>query len=120
MKIDQPSAKPVPASAVVQAVPAKGGPSASATTNANTTAGAHANANAAAASNKQTAGVAVTVSTLARTLGASQRGDAADVDAKKVDAVRSAIQQGTYQVNAEAIADKLLANAEEMLNRSRR
>ncbi len=109
MKIDQPSAKPVAASAAVQPVPAKGGQSAPA-----------AGANAAAASKQQTAGVAVTVSTLARTLGASQRADAAEVDAKKVNAVRSAIQHGTYQVNAEAIADKLLANAEEMLNRSRR
>ncbi len=116
MKIDQPSAKPVPASAAVQPVPAKGAQGATATANSQTAA----NANANAASSKQTAGVAVTVSTLARTLGASQRGDAADVDAKKVDAVRSAIQQGTYKVNAEAIAGKLLANAEEMLNRSRR
>lgn len=112
MKIDQPSAKPVPASAVVQPVTAKGGQSAPAA--------AHAGANATAASKQQAAGVAVTVSTLARTLGASQRADAAEVDAKKVNAVRSAIQDGTYQVNAEAIADKLLANAEEMLNRSRR
>jgi len=67
----------------------------------------------------QSAGVAVTVSTLARTLEASNRGQAADVDMKKVEAVRSAIQKGTYVVNAEAIADKLLANAQEMLDRTR-
>ncbi|NDP39586.1 MAG: flagellar biosynthesis anti-sigma factor FlgM, partial [Rhodoferax sp.] len=44
--------------------------------------------------------------------------DASVIDAKKVAQVRSAIEQGTYVVNAEAIADKLLANAQEMLNRS--
>lgn len=36
----------------------------------------------------------------------------------KVEAVRSAIEQGTYVVNPEVIADKLLANAQEMLNRT--
>jgi negative regulator of flagellin synthesis FlgM len=42
----------------------------------------------------------------------------AEVDAEKVSAVRSAIQQGTYVVNPEAIADKLLSNAQEMLRRT--
>lgn len=105
MKINHPSDKPVPAAAAAPPVPAKGGQSAT--------------AKAAASGGQQTAGVAVTMSTLARTLGANPRGDAADIDAKKVEAVRLALQQGTYQVNAEAIADKLLANAEEMLKRSR-
>lgn len=64
--------------------------------------------------------VTVTVSTLARTLEAASAGEADDIDAQKVEAVKTAIQQGTYKVNAEAIADKLLANAQEMLNRTRK
>jgi negative regulator of flagellin synthesis FlgM len=32
--------------------------------------------------------------------------------------VKAAIQDGTFTVNAEAIADKLLANAQELLNRT--
>lgn len=106
MKIGQPSDNPVSVN-TTQPVPAKGNQSASA------------NATATAAKSTQSAGVAVTVSTLARTLEASNRGQAADVDMKKVESVRTAIQKGTYVVNAEAIADKLLANAQEMLVRTR-
>lgn len=36
-------------------------------------------------------------------------------DAAKVEAIRAAIQSGRFSVNAEAIADKLLANARELL-----
>lgn len=107
MKIGQPSDNPVSVNATAQPVPAKGGQSASSTANAN------------AAKSTQSAGVAVTVSTLARTLGAAKSGEPADVDTAKVNSVRSAIQQGTYVVNPEVIADKLLANAQEMLNRTR-
>lgn len=113
MKIGQPSEKPVPVNPPTQPVPPKGGQNASANAAA---AQGDTHAKGAAASGKQTAGVAVTVSTLARTLAA---GDASEVDAKKVESVRAAIEQGTFKVNAEAIADKLLANAEEMLNRNR-
>ncbi len=38
---------------------------------------------------------------------------------EKVDAMKAAIANGTFKVNAEAIADKMLANAAEMLNGSR-
>jgi negative regulator of flagellin synthesis FlgM len=81
--------------------------------------GAAATANATAAQSTQSAGVAVTVSTAARSLAAVGRSDTADVDMDKVNAVRAAIQQGTYTVNADAIADKLLSNAQELLKRSR-
>lgn len=81
--------------------------------------GASANATATAAKSTQSAGVAVTVSSLARTLEVSKRGEVADVDMAKVNAVRAAIQQGTFVVNPEAIADKLLSNAQEMLGRSK-
>ncbi len=62
-------------------------------------------------------GVAVTVSTLARSLEVAGSGEPADVDTEKVNAIRAKIENGTYSVNAEAIADKLLSNAQEMLNR---
>lgn len=74
--------------------------------------------NATASKNARSAGVAVSVSNLARALEKSEATDTADVDAAKVAAVKTAIQQGTYTVNAEAIADKLLSNAQEMLNRT--
>lgn len=74
---------------------------------------------ATAASTAGSVGVAVTVSTSARALEQANRGEGADVDTDKVNAVRTAIENGTYVVNAEAIADKLLANAQEMLDRTR-
>jgi negative regulator of flagellin synthesis FlgM len=64
-------------------------------------------------------GVAVTVSNLARSLEAANKGEPADVDTEKVNAIRSKIEQGTYTVNAKAIADKLLSNAREFLERNR-
>lgn len=108
MKIGQPSDNPIPVSSNATSAPPKGGQSPAAT----------ATATATAARNAQSAGVAVTVSTLARSLGADKTGEASVIDAKKVASVRSAIEQGTFVVNAEAIADKLLANAQEMLNRT--
>lgn len=64
-------------------------------------------------------GVAVTVSKLARALEAANKGEPADVDTAKVNAIRLKIEQGTYSVNAKAIADKLLSNAREFLERNR-
>ncbi len=39
-------------------------------------------------------------------------------DAEKVSRVRQSISDGTYKINAEAIADKLITNAQEVLGRS--
>ncbi len=50
----------------------------------------------------------------------STQGSNADVDTAKVESVKSAIANGSFKVNAEAIADKLLSNASEMLMASRR
>lgn len=41
-------------------------------------------------------------------------------DAAKVDRIASAIREGKYQINAEAIAEKLIVNAEELLGRKLR
>lgn len=108
MKIGQTSDNTIPVGTKATSAPAKGGQNAAAASSAGAAKGA------------PDAGVAVTVSSLARSMGASNRGEAADVDMKKVIAVRTAIEQGTYTVNAEAIADKLLSNAQEMLDRTRR
>jgi negative regulator of flagellin synthesis FlgM len=73
----------------------------------------------AAAKNTASAGVSVTVSSLARALEADGTGDQPEVDMAKVSAVRQAISDGSYKVNPEVIADKLLSNAQDMLQRSR-
>lgn len=66
-----------------------------------------------------TAGVPVTVSTAARGALNTIARPNADFDAGKVKAVRTAIENGTFSVDADAIADKMLSNAEEILSRSR-
>lgn len=66
----------------------------------------------------QASGVAVTVSTLARGLDKASRSSAADIDTQKVATVKAALQDGSYVVNPEAIADKLLSNSKEMLDRT--
>ncbi|CAM3631044.1 flagellar biosynthesis anti-sigma factor FlgM [Paracidovorax anthurii] len=62
-------------------------------------------------------GTPVTFSSAARALDPSQR-SSADFDANKVKAVRAAIEKGTFTVNADAIADKLLSNAQEIIAHS--
>ena len=68
-----------------------------------------ANASASAAA----AGVPVTLSRAA-TQPAGRSTD--DFDAGRVKAMRAAIENGTFKVNPEAIADKLLSGAQEMLS----
>jgi negative regulator of flagellin synthesis FlgM len=64
------------------------------------------------------AGVPVTVSSAARALEQSARATS-DFDAGKVMAVRAAIEKGSFSVDAGAIADKMLANAQEIFSRFR-
>lgn len=109
MKIGPPSDNSIPVHQGSTAAPQKAAQGAATAT---------ASATAAATQGPRSAGVAVTVSTLARGLEKTGRGETADVDSQKVATVKAAIQNGTYVVNPEAIADKLLSNAQEMLNRT--
>ncbi|WPB57745.1 flagellar biosynthesis anti-sigma factor FlgM [Xylophilus sp. GOD-11R] len=59
------------------------------------------------------AGVSVTVSSLTRSLETS--GASGSFDAEKVAKMKAAIANGTFKVDAEAIADKLLSNAQQVL-----
>jgi len=46
--------------------------------------------------------------------------DEASFDAAKVERIANAIREGRFEVNAGAIANKLIANAQELLGRSSR
>jgi negative regulator of flagellin synthesis FlgM len=61
-------------------------------------------------------GVQVSMSTMARSMEKPESVTASDVDTAKVNAMKAAIQNGTFTVNHDAIADKLLSNAQEMMN----
>ncbi len=83
--------------------------------------GAEEVAGSAAAAQPAQAGPGVTVSLSASTASALQGASASGnevFNAEKVQAMRSAIESGSFQVNPEAIADKMLSNAAEMLNGS--
>jgi negative regulator of flagellin synthesis FlgM len=56
----------------------------------------------------------VTLSSAATSLGDS----GAEFDAAKVDKISAAVSNGSYKVNADVIADKLISNAQELLGRS--
>jgi len=62
----------------------------------------------------KTAGVATDQVALSAAGSAFASGDA-DFDQAKVDAIRTAIQQGRFTVNAGAIADHLIADAAALL-----
>jgi negative regulator of flagellin synthesis FlgM len=80
------------------------------------TAGAEAAAaSGAAAAAQPQAGVTVTLSSSA-TQALSGSGNSDVFNADKVEAMKAAIADGSFKVNAEAIADKMLSNAAEMLN----
>ena len=60
------------------------------------------------------AGVPVTVSNSVRSLDQNSKASA-DIDMAKVNAIRAAIADGSFKVNASAVADKMLAGAAELL-----
>ncbi len=71
---------------------------------------------AAAATATPQSGVTVTLSSSA---SAALSGGSSEVfNAEKVEAMKQSIADGSFKVNAEAIADKMLSNAAEMLSAS--
>ena len=84
------------------------------------TAGAEAAAAAGAAAKPQaSAGVTVTLSSTA-TQAISGGGSSDVFNAEKVEAMKASIADGSFKVNPEAIADKMLSNAAEMLSAGNR
>ena len=65
-------------------------------------------------------GVAVVITSGARATGKETVGQVAVFDSKKVAAMKAAIQDGSFKVNPEAIADKLLSNAQELYAKTQR
>ena len=61
----------------------------------------------------------VTVTLSPSTVSAMGSGGSEVFNSEKVEAMKQAIASGSFQVNAEVIADKMLANAAEMLNGGR-
>ena len=100
MKIGHPADKPLPA-------PAAGTPGAPAEA-AKATAGAHATGAA-----NVDASATVALSSTASTLLSG--GASCEFDAEKVARISAQLADGTFKVNPEAIADKLIANAQELL-----
>ncbi|MDE1555441.1 MULTISPECIES: flagellar biosynthesis anti-sigma factor FlgM [Comamonas] len=64
------------------------------------------------------AGVPVTVSNSVRSLDQNSK-SSSDVDMAKVNAIREAIANGTFKVNASVVADKMLVDAAGLLGASR-
>ena len=88
-----------------------------ATSNQNAAAKAGVEVANAARSERKAPSASVTVSALARGLDKAAATEA-QVDVEKVNAMKQAIADKSYTVNPGAIADKLLANAREMLQRT--
>lgn len=63
-----------------------------------------------------TAGAQVSLSTLVRTREQNDRAVGSDFDSQKVADIKAAIKNGTFKINPEAIADKMLDNAQEVLS----
>ena len=99
MKIGNPADKPVAVAA--------GSPAAA---EANKTGAAHAVPGSAGAADPS---ATVALSSTAATLLSA--GASSEFDAEKVARMSEAIAGGTFKINAEAIADKLIANAQELL-----
>lgn len=84
------------------------------------TAGAEAAAAGAAAKPQPAAGVTVTLSSSTTQALSGAGGAGSDVfNSEKVAAMKAAIADGSFKVNPEAIADKMLSNAAEMLSSNR-
>jgi negative regulator of flagellin synthesis FlgM len=72
------------------------------------------------ASGPAEASMQVELSSTAATLRAGTAQASADFDAEKVDRISQSIADGSFTVNPEAIADKLISNAQELLSKGQR
>jgi len=106
MKIGHPADKPLPA-------PAVGTPAASAEAARSTPAQPAGAAGAAGVDASATVALSSTASTLLST------GSTGEFDADKVARIAGQIAEGSFKVHPEAIADKLIANAQELLSKVR-
>ena len=105
MKIGQPADKPLPAPAAgTPAAPAAPAEAAKAAPGVRATGAAVVDASA-----------TVALSSTASTLLSS--GGVGEFDADKVARIAGAIADGSFKVNPDAIADKLIANAQELLTK---
>lgn len=102
MKIGNPADKPAPA--VV--------------TNGATAANGNAPAASSAPAIPQTADASAKIE-LSNTASTLLTGTTAEFDAQKVARISDAIDSGTFKINPTAIADKLIANAKELLSKVR-
>jgi len=95
----------------------KPGPNGQAGVSANDRAphGATASAAAQETETATASGVSVSVSQQTRSLSTAENTVAADVDLQKVARVKSAIQNGSYKVDAKAIADKLISSSNDFI-----
>jgi negative regulator of flagellin synthesis FlgM len=84
----------------------------------NAAAAATASAAAAGAAQPQ-AGVTVTLSSASQAMSSASSKGSDVFNAQKVEAMKLSIANGTFQANPEAIADKMLSNAAEMLGSTR-
>jgi len=73
-----------------------------------------------AAAGETEAGTQVALSSTAATLRSGSADAAGDFDAAKVSRISQAIADGSFKINPEAIADKLIANAQELLSKASR
>ena len=112
MKIGQPADKPVAPTASPLTAP--GAPDVKATATATAAAAAAAAAPARAA---EETSAQLKLSSAAATLLSA--GSGAEFDAAKVARISNAIDKGEFKINPEAIADKLIANAQELLTQAK-
>lgn len=82
--------------------------------------GAERKGDAAKAGQTARSGDASATVALSSTAAELSQGGVADAsfDQAKVERIAQAIRDGNYQINAEAIADKLIANAQELLGKT--
>ena len=73
-----------------------------------------------AAATPAAAGSSATVAISPEASALAAKGAEGSFDAEKVDRISQSIADGSFKVNPEAIADKLIANAQELLARTYR